>query len=82
MRPRMDVLRVAVLVHADVGEEVDNLAQTPFVELGPCEVLRQDVLQAPVFRVRWPAWRCRWRCRFRGVWACAAMVSQRASAGT
>ena len=31
-----DVLRVAVLVHADVGEEVDDLAQTPFVELGPC----------------------------------------------
>ena len=43
-----------MLVHADVGEEVDDLAQTPFVELGPCEVLRQDVLQAPVFALDGP----------------------------
>lgn len=49
-----DVLRVAVLVHADVGEEVDDLAQTPFVELGPCEVFGQDVLQAPVFALDGP----------------------------
>ena len=49
-----DVLRVAVLVHADVGKEVDDLAQTPFVELGPREVLRQDVLQASVFALDGP----------------------------
>jgi len=49
-----DVLRVAVLVHADVGEEVDDLAQASFVELGPREVLRQDVLQTPVFALDGP----------------------------
>ena len=43
-----DVARVAVLLHADVREEVDHVAEAALVELGAGERLREDTLQARV----------------------------------
>ena len=43
-----DVAGVAVLLHADVREEVDHVAEAALVELGAGEGLREDALQARI----------------------------------
>ena len=43
-----DILRVAVLVHLDIGEQIDHIAQAALVELGACKVLGQNIFQAAV----------------------------------
>ena len=43
-----DVFLRPVIHHVTVGKEIDHIAEPPLVQLGPCEVLRQNILQPAV----------------------------------